>query len=208
MKRKRALFVLLLTVIVLTLLAAGQAAAKPKFPAAVEVDWVCFPDYGPPAEVWWADDTVHGRNISEYHVMTGGFHEDTLRKNYVVVNWNLNTKTGEGTAWGTFAQEILGDEGNWYPLYEGTWEGKLTKTEYFFPWGMELWEMDGRSVGHGVGDYAGAEVRSDLHLRAYDPDDVFADPTDYPCYQVYGVLPEPMLSRGTNISYQIPAGGE
>jgi hypothetical protein len=70
----------------------------------------------------------------------------------ILLNFNLDLATGEGTLWGTWESELSGFEGG----FEGTWNGHWGATTNTNGW-------SGKAVGHGYGDLEGWQAR--LALR-------------------------------------------
>ncbi len=126
-------------------------------PAAAKTDRIpfsgqdTFVEQTDPGRVWFSD---HGRimhvrgSVSTYTSTSDSiyFGGDAV----IVVNYNLDTSTGNGQLWGT-SHSTIGDGG-----FDGTWVGKFTAF---------VWEGKGQTKGYG--DMAGYQQRFTLQAASY-----------------------------------------
>jgi hypothetical protein len=176
MKRYIPLLVSLLLIVIVFVLAAGLAVAKPKFPVSHLTQTIC--SRGAPEKMWFDEKTGHGRNMPE-HIKSESSDMRFVGENLSTVNWNVNFTTMKGVSWGDFDLYNSNGVDGW----RGTWQGKIypasppvvTIDE------MPIWLFDGGGQGHGLGSYHGLQEHFDIHQSVFVYDKVDDVPEEIPC---------------------------
>lgn len=176
MKRYIPLLVSLLLIVIVFVLAAGLAVAKPKFPVSHLTQTIC--SRGAPEKMWFDEKTGHGRNMPQRFVMESS-DQRFVGEGNDTVNWNSNFTTMKGVAWGDF--ELYNSNG--VDGWRGTWQGEISPAspEVVTAEGMPIWLFDGHGQGHGMGSYHGLQEKIEIHQSVFVYDKVDDVPEEIPC---------------------------
>ncbi len=164
----------LLLIVIVFVLATGQAVDEPQFPVSRLTRTICF--RGALEKMWFDDHTGHGRNMPQQWVM----ESSDLRfvgGGYDTVNWNLKFTTMKGVSWEDYELYNSNGIGGWI----GKWLGELYPTSVMTVDGMPIWLFDGRGQGHGIGKYHGLQEHFDVHQSVLVYTSVGDVPEDIPC---------------------------
>ena len=176
MKRYIPLLASLLLIVIVFVLAAGLAVAKPKFPVSHLTQTIC--SRGAPEKMWFDEKTGHGRNMPQRFVMKSSDPRFVGEGNDTV-NWNVNFTTMKGDAWGDF--ELYNSNG--VDGWRGTWQGKIypASPPVVTIEEMPIWLFDGRGEDHGIGKYHGLQEHREIHQSVLVYPTVDDVPEEIPC---------------------------
>jgi hypothetical protein len=162
MKRYIPLLVSLLLIVIVFVLAAGLAVAKPKFPVSHLTQTIC--SRGAPEKMWFDEKTGHGRNMPQRFVMESSDPRFVGEGNDTV-NWNVNFTTMKGVSWGDFDLYNSNGVDGW----RGTWQGKIYPASPPVVTIDEtpIWLFDGGGQGHGLGSYHGLQEKIEIHQSVF-----------------------------------------
>ena len=150
MNTKKLLSVGILALIALVLIIVPVSARTTRIEVeAIQVN--CFYETG---DMWVVDGIYHERGGLQSGPRIPLSDEDPIQELdlvYSEINLNLNFKTLTGNGWGSFTGEG----------FEEIWNGKLTGNE------QGIWDIKGQSIGHGIGEFKGWELR--IEWESIDP---------------------------------------
>jgi hypothetical protein len=154
MKRTSLFLVSLILIVLVFVLAAGQAGAEPQVSYMTET--VC--SRGVPESTLFNKHHAYGFNMPQTMKMRSS-DPRFVGEGDQMVNWYLNFKTMKGASWGDVEYYNENGVDGWI----GYWQGSLYPSTTMTGDGMPIWLFDGRGQAYGLGKYQDLRIHTEIH---------------------------------------------